>query len=354
MNKLNKYIFRKQVMRGAIISLTLFTGISVLMEPEIILSPLTLKESSIDIETERLLGEVELLTGIETNNNKNLVLLHAVLNNNNLTESEKNYFYNLKDIICENKYIDLVDSYDRLFNLTVIYTKRPGYYDDTVIAIYDNTNNKIIVFENEDKFNEEIFEHELIHALFTNKTNIKLPKFFLEGVTELLTNEYFSENTYVENKTYPFEIAIVKILCEMIGSDEILKTYTTGNTETFYDKLSEFNQDGEKFIKNLDTIYKAFSRNKEIPTDEYNEAIVFMDNFYKNKYSGDLEKQETYNYYKKIINMIHLEKPFDEYQKYIYENGVFVKPYFSEKLKEKSTNNLNSDNYKKMLKKSHK
>ena len=328
--------FIKKFIRGTEITLCIYVGFTGLANYKSNDATQYKLMRDIDDNPKYILAQVKDHTGIETNDNPNLVLIHAIMNNNKLDDEEKEYFYKLLDLISENPYIDKKATYNHLHDLDIVYTKRPAEYDETVLAIYSESENVVKVFESKDSFNEEIFFHELVHSIFTNEVTINLPKFILEGQTELLTNEYISEKPFIERTTYPFEVAMVKILCEMVGEDEVLKTYTTGDMNSLYDKLNYTNNRKEAvdFVSNIDNIFRAFQDGKTIPIEKYNNMISYMDNFFNSNYQNDIEKLEIYNYYRGIIYLLNEEKPYEAYNKYIEENGVIVKAYYSDKLKE--------------------
>ena len=337
----NNFMFYKgpkKFVRGFALSLCIFAGLSATTDSISQTNNNYSMVSKIDNNPEYILDEIEDYAGIETNDNYNLVVLHAIINNNRLDEEEKAYFYQLVDLISENPYIDKKMTYDSLYNLDIVYTGKPNEYDDTILALYSENENLIKVFSKREDLNKEIFLHELIHTLFTNEKTINLPKFILEGETELLTNEYLSENPFLEKNTYPFEVAMVKLLCEMVGADEILKTYTTGDIESLYKKLDEnSNLDSRKFIDNVDKVFTAFTEKRIVPAEIYNEMIVYLDNYMNNNYQICSEKIEIYEYYKGILNKIYLDNPYLKYEKYICENGIILKPYYSKLLKEEYT-----------------
>ena len=54
--------------------------------------------------------------------------------------------------------------------------------------------------------------HELIHCIFYNESSENLPIFFLEGLTQILTREYFDDIPYLETDSYIYETIINKML----------------------------------------------------------------------------------------------------------------------------------------------
>lgn len=334
-NNFKNYKKPKRIVRGITLSLCIFAGLSVTTDG---ISQANYNYSiveRIDNDPDSLLNELEDYAGIETNDNNNLVVLHAIIDNNKLESEEKAYFYQLVDLISENPYLNKRMSYETLSDLDIVYTGKPNGYDETILALYSEEDNIIKVFAKKEELNKEIFYHELIHALFTNKETINLPKFILEGETELLTNEYLSDNPFLEKNTYPFEVSMIKLLCEMVGEDEILKVYTTGNINSLYEKLNENSDlDSKQFIDNVDKVFRAFSEKKSISAENFTEMITYLDNYFYSNYQTNTEKQEIYEYYKGILNKMYLDNPYSEYENYIYEKGIILKPYYSKKLKE--------------------
>ena len=331
-SKHNKTI--NTVVKGTIISFCIYFGLAssspTLYEDK---SKYTIVERNEKTE-EQMLQELYDETGIDINN-RNLLILYAVLRNNNLDDNEKDCIYKLSTLICENPYLDIELSYDSLSKLKIEYLGKSDEYDDDTLAVYSNNDNTISVFQIKEETNYEILLHELVHSIFTNDKTIKLPKFLIEGETELLTNEYLSNTPFLEKATYPYEVTMVKLLCEMVGADSVLEAYTTGDLNAINSKLIYDDNYFEttKFLNNIDIIFKALSNNEKIPEKSYNEFIVYMDKFFENNYSNDQEKQELYEYYKGIFNKIYKDDPYTEYNNYINENGIIIKPYYSEQLK---------------------
>lgn len=277
--------------------------------------------------------------GIDTNDDKVNLLLYAITQNQNIDEIERNLLFKLEPIL-EMDCIDSNTAYNNLLNLKIEYTKRPSDIDDSIKAIYTYSDNTVKVFENKKSFNKEILLHELVHVLFSDNKLNELPTFLIEGMTELLTNEYLANDHFQERNTYPFEIAMTKILCEMVGEEEVLKSYCEKNTSRIITKLSEYSShlEGKIFISNINEVFKSFKNGDSIPKEKYNEMIEYMDQYIYNNYQQDTSKIETYNYYKGIINLIYKDNPYLRYNQYLYDNGVKIKVYYSKKLKDNYPN----------------
>ena len=144
------------------------------------------------------------------------LLLNAIFKNNNLSiHQKKRYGKDLIDII---KDIPSIQKEDAYFSLLKLNVTRTFYEPETTLGKYiykiplNFYTSKIYLYTKEDN---NVLEHELIHALLMNDKNSIYPNFLTEGITELITNEYFDENPYKEGNIYPFEMLAVKMLCEI-------------------------------------------------------------------------------------------------------------------------------------------
>ena len=145
-------------------------------------------------------------------------LLNSILENNNLTEEEKKITGDLLiNIIEDNIYIKKESTYNSLRNLDIYHRKRLFFEKENIIGRYiykilPYYINKIIIYK-EDK--GETLIHELIHAILMNEKNMYFPKFITEGMTELLTNEYYKKSPCIELNCYQYEIIAIKLLCDI-------------------------------------------------------------------------------------------------------------------------------------------
>jgi hypothetical protein len=234
----------------------------------------------------------------------------------------------------DNKYLDKQSAYNDLKNLDIIYTEKDSSYSDTTTGVYFINKDLIEIFSDNDK--QETLIHELVHCIYSNSSTKYLPDYFSEGMAELLTNEYFTTTPFVEEKSYPFEITITKTLCEMVGSDKVLEAYSTGKMSIIEKELEEtMNKDDTKeFLNNLNTMFKEYSKNNTIKNN-YSQVFNYMDSFFSKKYQDNTEKLEVYIYNKGIIQLLSNSDPGTAYLYYLLNNGFYIKPYFSENLKEK-------------------
>lgn len=284
---------------------------------------------------ESMLEEVEQITGIETSNNDNLVIIHAAINNSNLSDEEKAIVYSFADIINDNPYIDSNSAYSSIGNVDIFYVPRPDGTSETILGDFNFNKDIINIYTESDSLKRETQIHELLHCLFTNYRNVNIPVFLAEGVTEILVNEYFTPNPFVEDSSYPYEVALTKLLCEMVGPDRVLEAYTTGNMNVIKDELRKYEGTGDAttFINASDRVLERLESGREIDPETYNYMINYLDTYFNNKYSDDNEKMEIYNYYRGMLAQIPSEDRYTAYWNYIYENGYYERVYFSSKLK---------------------
>ena len=103
-----------------------------------------------------------------------------------LNDNDKVIFYRFIDIIKDNPYIDREEAYHSLRNVEVSRKCRHYMYDKSIQGVYSHELENIGIFE-EDKENL-ILIHEGIHCIFCNEKTNDLPKYFKEGMTELLNS----------------------------------------------------------------------------------------------------------------------------------------------------------------------
>ena len=293
-----------------------------------------------------MIEEVEDYFGEETeeekNNNDLQKILVAIINNEHLSKQEKEVIYSLKDLMSENEYLNTLIAKAALSTVKVEYDcpLRSGL-EENVLAAYFDIPHKIEVYGPKNYTRDEVLTHEFIHCIYTRTPLTSTPSYFIEGMTELLNNEYISNDHYAELNSYPFEIASVKILCELIGSDNVLKAYSKGNISIIKDNLERIGgtERTENFLTNLNSIFESYEANKDINEEEFKQVITYLDSYFiylKDNENG-LDQYNNYLYYRGIIQCMTSEEPISDYLIYLAENGILNKPYFSEKLKEEET-----------------
>lgn len=273
--------------------------------------------------------------------NDNSLLLNAVYCNENLSDEEKAFCCKYIDLFKDNPYLDKGRVYHALLNVDISYKNRPYIYEDTVEGVYIDDYKSIGIFvEDSDK---NVLAHELIHCICANSGN--LPTFFVEGMTELLANEYFSDNPFLEFKNYPYEVYVVKMLCDTAGTDAVLKAYTTGDMTPVYESLAESYgsvEDAKKAIDIFNDFFLFVNGDKD--TFDYsgeeltNDALLYLHNVNDARYGDgeELKYERASFYYNEIMFLNLLEEDSSScLVKDLEEYGVLFKVYFSSSLKEK-------------------
>ena len=272
--------------------------------------------------------------------NMNYLLLNAIHCNENLTDDEKDFCCGFIDMFNDNPYLDKERVYHSLLNLDISYKNRPYIYDDSVEGVYIDKFKSIGIFV--DDPDKAVLGHEVIHCICANDGC--LPTFFVEGMTELLANEYFSDSPFIEFKNYPFEIYAVKMLCDTAGSDVVLKAYTTGDMNLIYEALASYSGTVDDAKKAIGIFEKLFlfldgkSENLNFNNDEMtNDLFFYLNNVANAKYGDNTEEfnfdRSSYYYNQILFLNIFDSKSKDAISADLEELGVFCKPYFSSKLK---------------------
>ena len=160
-------------------------------------------------------------------------------------------------------------------------------------------------------------------------------------MTELLNNEYFSDDPFLELSNYPFEVAAVRMLCELTSPDVVLKAYTLGDmkfiSEDLAKKCASSIEEADEALNNLDLTLQAF---KSFDDDEmkkargyFAEATVYFD-----KVITKIDKKDDrrVSYFYNIILLLDMfsDMPYDDYVDDLVEHGYDEKAYFSSKLKD--------------------
>ena len=272
--------------------------------------------------------------------NMNYLLLNAIHCNDNLTDEEKEFCCGFIDMFNDNPYLDKERVYHSLLNLDISYKNRPYIYEDSVEGVYIDKYKSIGVFVNDP--DKAVLGHEVIHCICANDGS--LPTFFVEGMTELLANEYLSDSPFIEFKHYPFEIYAVKMLCDTAGPDVVLKAYTTGNMDLIYEALASYSGTVDDAKKAIGIFEKLFlfldgkSENLDFNNDEMtNDLFMYLNSVANNKYGDNPEEfnfdRSSYYYNQILFLNIFESKSKDAISADLEELGVFCKPYFSSKLK---------------------
>lgn len=282
----------------------------------------------------------ELGTDIKLEDEDDYCLFNAILENDNLDETRKEVFARAIQVIKDNPYANKEACYKALLNAEVLYKGRPFFSDRRTEGVFDYDHCSIGVFVDDPEF--RVLFHEIIHCIFTTDNSVNLPTYFKEGVTELLANEYFSDNPFIENKNYPFEVAVVKMLCEVSSPEAVLEAYSTGDMSAISKSIANVTLNEEEVDKSLVMLDRMMRQyNGELKKDEEKlskEELIsgFIPLFRKvieTRYEVDDPARISYFYNEILIANIFDEKPYDSYVDDILEFGSYQRAYFSTELK---------------------
>lgn len=295
-----------------------------------------------DDEYDRVISNLEeiLEYDIPNEDEDDLIILDAVSRNSNLTEFQKELFYKFTGILKDNSFINKEEAYQSMLNVIVFYRDRPLTFNDNVEGVYLYPYESIGIFVDDSEY--KVLVHEFIHCIFSNEYTANLPSFMKEGVTELLSNEYFSDTPYIELSNYPFEVAAVKMLCDVTSPEIVLEAYSTGNMDLIIDSINEIVDDRKLVVRAIDMLdYSIRKFNGELSNDEevindknkiVNEFLPVFRGCVDYKYGKDSYEKISYYYNELLFSNIFDENPYDMYYEDLLEFGMDKRAYFSSKL----------------------
>lgn len=273
----------------------------------------------------------------------NYLLLNAIRENSCLAEEDKQIFYQFIDLFEENPYMDKEATYTSLLNVNVIREERPEDIDEDIAGLYYLNDYRIEIFEEEE---QDVICHEGVHCAFSTDENSTIPRFLKEGVTELLTKEYYTKDPYYIDR-YPYEIAFVKILCELVSPEKVLQTFTTGNMDIVYSGLSRYHggtkQEAATAIKCISKILDIVDETDKGVTlsEEHKKTIDYFNQCMTNKKENEAEFLSLdYFYNLELFNSVFSNNPQEAYNNTLNYYGIIDKAYFSKDLKETGKNKV--------------
>jgi len=299
-----------------------------------------------DEEKEELINQIINEYEIDENsyNENDILLLNALILNSNLTDSQKEVAAKIINIARDNKYLDFDLAYERLYNLITVNKDRPIYLDKYVTGRYITLFDKIELYN--DDLSNDTFTHELVHSIYMN-IDSNLPNFFMEGTTELISNEYFNENPYIETSSYKYEICAVKALCEVVGSNTVLEAFTKNDINILLDKLTLINNDSTK-SENIINGFKVLFNNENYTSNqvsEINRCFSSLWETFDNAIYLDYDKdnRDRYNafcYNLELLSTKFSNNSYEDYNNYIEENGACERLYFNKESNTKDSNKI--------------
>ena len=269
---------------------------------------------------------------VSEDNKDELLMLYSIFDNSNLSATEKNTFYGYYSIILDNPYLNREEAYRSLSKVKVDYSDRDSSVAENVQGEYEFNGYTIHVYDK--TYTNSVLLHEGVHCLFTNKNTAGLPTYFNEGMTELLVNEYFSFDPFYEGVHYPYEVAYVKMLSELVGSDTVLKAFSTGDFSLISNAVQKYNNTPFSTYKIFNIYEQAFfcEDKKDVCPYSSDDAVKAYE------YLGTIAKSAgkdtpEFKYFYELSGSIFKDNSPEYYANYMIEHGVLEKAYFSSDLK---------------------
>ncbi len=275
------------------------------------------------------------------------ILLNAIYENENLLEVDKKYLMRFYQMLVDNPYLDREYVYSMLSKLKIEYMNRPADVWEKVTGRFFKEKATAEIYDSL----ESTKAHEVTHAIYS-KNYEKLPQFFNEAVTTLQASEYDYGTSDFWDYSYTFGAPFVKVLCEMVGADTVLKTYTLGDMDILYQEMANLYgspMEAAQFLDFFERIYTTYIDTQDAVSMEAEKKD--MENLYANYAKAVLKRDEIKNTCNAVFmdynwNLFHFifkdvesdscyePTPVEKYIKYIHEYGIARKAYFSSALKE--------------------
>ncbi len=285
-------------------------------------------------ERENIINNVEDNLGYNVIDSKedDYLLLNAVLENNNLNDENKYKFLEYGDMFYDNPYLNREKVYRNLRDVKVQYGAIEDEEFSSIKGLYDYDTNTISIFSVADG----VMGHEIIHCIY-NVDRDGLDRYFSEGMTELLYNEYFEENPFLEINTYTYEISAVKMLADICGSDVILQAFSESSMKPIIDSLASYSSKKEatENIRLLDELMLEYETTGSVTHYvEYEDMLDYFTDISEKKYNFDNNcfDYNSFDYNKNMFKNIFSTDNIESYLDYIEEVGIGEKYYFNKKL----------------------
>lgn len=269
----------------------------------------------------------------------NYLILSSIMKNDNLTDEEKRIFYNLFYVIDDNvKYLNKEELYDNWIDIDIKYLDKKK--DESVDGMYFADDNYINIYND---YDERVKNHEGIHSIFSYSSEVKCySRSLCEGVTELINREYCCSQPFVADNTYIYEMAYVKMLCEIVGKDKVLEAYLENDLTIISKAMSENYGTEEESLNILYILEDSLDRHIEMKAggsvtlnysfDEIKNAFFELDGYFLNN-ATDLENVDGYLYNRALFFNLYTGRAHEGYLDFIKQNGVLEKVYLSSELK---------------------
>ncbi|MBP3635921.1 MAG: hypothetical protein J6J17_05705 [Bacilli bacterium] len=193
----------------------------------------------------------------------------AIDKNREIIDSDKEILKEISEYALKSDYINYKELYNDLSDIEIENIEKILYNEETcsyICASYIDLLNKVEIYES-DMPRDTALLHEVIHSTGDFEST-----FLNEGMTALLEREYYENNDSVD--AYDKNVNTIRLLCELVGSDVVLKSYNEKKDDILYEALSKIygtKEEARKFILNLDNYSRKLA---------YEEKCAIFNNFY--------------------------------------------------------------------------
>lgn len=282
-------------------------------------------------EQQDILKTLEKELGIKIDDNKeNYLLLHAILENPYLNSKEKEIFYKFIEYFNDNPFINREEIYTNMLNVNARFSLRGALErENNVLACYLPRYRDIVYFELFPSV--DTMAHEDGHCINDGQN---MPKCIQEGMTQLISSEYFSNTPFMLTLNYPYQVSFVKLLCEMIGANTVLQAYTEDKPEIIYEALdSIIGEEGKAkgVIEEIDWCMSNYDRTKFYSKEIKERASDALSSFLNYVEKCFFEDEGAYQYH--LLVFVNF---FTDYYGKLeeYFNYTVCKAYISSSWKE--------------------
>lgn len=230
----------------------------------------------------------------EKDNIESILLLNALIENDNLTSEEKELGYELLPFFLDYNDIDKYSIYERLNTLDIIYEDKKLEIDtnELVAATYLPSENTITCYIEDGG----VLHHELFHVLIPMED---FPKTLKEGLVSELSLEYFTDEEVSLVSTYKKYVAFTKALTFLIDSDTLIELASYNDLISFKEILLN---EGTITEDELDNILNLLDGNPDITT-RGEITTTLINSFTSLKENSDaLSNLRQYTIYNHIID----------------------------------------------------
>ena len=250
----------------------------------------------------------------------------TIYSSSNLTDDEKDYLSNtnyFNDILPYiNKGVLSKIYFDsHLENMAISpFSEDPnGLYSDNTEGYYTLFHPRTLFirdYENIGLYNEDVVSHEFVHMC-------QIPvnrEIITEASAEIISSEYF-ENASIDS--YYREVAITKILMEIIGSKPIWNYNFTGDFSMIEKEVKPYlnDEDYENFMK-----IKTYSTDAKTHTEDCTKIMASLENLYRAKYDREMLSDPIIDHIinKKCIRRYYFNKEFINNENSYYSDEQLV------------------------------